>query len=159
MIDQNLLNWKIKNENKVIAVNDIDLSAVPLYFSHRSHILSGKFDLSFLTNIKSFNVVSRNNFLSQLKIITQLIEDPVSTLVNANYINMYIDCHESLYKFTKKIYFIQPFNLYKRTDEVNSLFFLLKAENEIAVGFINKILFTTTLFDKFIEYNKERIKL
>ena len=64
-----------------------------------------------------------------------------------------------VYKFTKKIYFIQPFKLYKRTDEENSLFFLLKAEDEIAEGFINKILFTTTLFDKFIEHNKERIKI
>lgn len=159
MIDQNLLNWKIKNENKVIAVNDIDLSAVPLYFSHRSHVLSGKYDLRFLTNIKVFNVVSKAKFLSQLKIITRLIEDPVTTLVKADYINMYISCHESLYKFTKKIYFIQPFKLYKRTDEENSLFFLLKAEDEIAEGFINKILFTTTLFDKFIEHNKERIKI
>lgn len=147
-----ILNWKLQSEDNFILQKDIDLSAVPLYLCQKTYIKT-PCNLKFLVNIKNIKVVSYKEFLNNLTLISKLIKDPASDMVYPEYINMYIECHNALYKSYKKFELVQPFEIYKNKKN-ESLFFLLNFNGYIKEGYINKILFVTNLFKKFVKHNK-----
>ena len=156
----NLLKWKLQNEDRFISINSFILKGDKPYFTDIKHNLSLKieFDFSFLKHKNKINLLSYQKFIQNLQTINYYMAaiTSYSSITNISNVNHIIKVFNDLKQIdnsaTYKI--IQPCSLLKEKNS-NDHFILLSINNRITAGYLHNILCTTDLWFSFINNNKQ----
>lgn len=156
-----LLKWKIENEDKFEFEKNINLSSYKLFYNYP------EFDLSFLQENIHFKLLSNKEFIDNLSKIIKFatIEEQMEhtfRIKNAkwdcNYNTLYdiIETHKKLAKH--KIFFKieQPFLIF-HNPRMSQKYILLNVNDQFyKESLLVKMIYSTTLWYKFLKFNKEK---
>lgn len=159
-MNNEIQKWKIQNED-IYSELDIDLTAIPYY-------QDTALNLSFLSNITNFKIISKAKFIDRLPQTLEFIkynsqmQKNHSTLkydsINLVWIKHYCKCLSDLHKSKSNFLswnVIQPVKLYKKkTENQFDYYFLIQVEHTIHAAYLNTLLVCTSLWPQFIKYNK-----
>ena len=156
-MDDLLLNWKLQYEDKFRYINDLNLSAVCLFSKGDYEERRQCFNLEFLKDVKEFKTLGMKKFLSNLQYIFKILTKRNSLTktydISSVYITDLIKTYNTIYSYKVSWKLYQPLTFLKKDNE-EGLYILININNaELQAAYLNKMIFCTTLLDKFIKYN------